>query len=188
MQDTENVRLSSKTYGQSQKWGLILIGLVLVIGSGRWSWAQQQAKPTGRAKFERVHESFGAPRIKPAEGPKMTKMTRRRRIILNDDGGVGFLGEERGWAQGDYEEEAGGGGKSKDFLGVRFESCVNTQVDSYFLCVGCTSKGPASLHPYLSMAQFFYWGERGKIHPIIDEATRLFIDRGYGSICLAADE
>ena len=103
-------------------------------------------------------------------------MAKRRRIILNDDGEVRIPAE--GLA------EHSGGTAGEDFLAARFKGSVGTQVDSYFFCVGATDRGPvregkAITNPQSSMAQFFYYGEEGRIHPATDEATRLLIERAH---------
>lgn len=97
-------------------------------------------------------------------------MTKQRRIILNDDGEERLSGE--------------GATMVEDFLAQRFRNCVGSQVDSYFFNVAGTDRGPVVdgkviTNPQSSMAQFFYWGERGKIHPATDEVTRVLIDRAH---------
>lgn len=68
------------------KWVAVLLCLVVVLGGARWSWAQPQVKTAEKSRFERFHESFGAPQIRPTQGDKVTQMTKQRRIIVNDDG------------------------------------------------------------------------------------------------------
>ena len=104
--------------------------------------------------------------------------TKQRRIIVNDDGEVGMGKDVLGMHKGTIINTV------EDFLAERFDDCLNTQVDSYFLNINGTDRGPVHdghvlNQPQSTMAQFFYWGERGQIHPDTDKMTRALIDRAH---------
>jgi len=102
-------------------------------------------------------------------GKGSVQSVRQRRVIINDDGEVGF---------GDKIETV------EEFLDARFNDCLDTHVDTYFFNVAATDRGPTRggkpiLHPQSAMALFYYWGEPGTIHPQIDEAIRTLINRAH---------
>ena len=102
----------------------------------------------------------------------------RRRIILNDDGEMGVGPRTLPSEYNQYVATA------DEVLELRFRSAVGTQVDSYFLNVGATDRGPTLdgkpiTNLQSSMAQFHYWGEKGQIHPGTDQATRRLIGAAH---------
>ena len=70
--------------------------------------------------------AVGVPGIAQAEG------ARQRRIIVNDDG-------EARPPTGDQTID--------DYLASGFKPVLGTQVDSYFLCVASTDRGPGDMEP-----------------------------------------
>ncbi len=108
------------------KWASVLICVAVVV-SESGTWARQQGKVSPTNRFERRHKSFGTAQIRPPQPEGVRRMARQRRIILNDDG-------EAAVPTGDQTIE--------DYLAIRFSNTVGTQVDSYFLCVGSTDRGP----------------------------------------------
>ncbi len=101
------------------KWASVLICVTAVLHSGVWSWGQQPATATGKTRFERFRESFGAHQTEPPQREKLRTVTKQRRIIVNDDGNAQYGAES-----------------VQEFLSRRFLPTVGTQVDSYFWCVG----------------------------------------------------
>ena len=94
---------------------------------------------------------------------------KRRRLIVNDDGETGF-GEKA-----DTVEE---------YLDARFNDCRDTHVDAYFFNIGATDRGPVQggkpiLRPQSTMANFYYGGKEGEVHPRLDEAIRATIQGAH---------
>ena len=93
-------------------------------------------------------------------------MGKRRRLIVNDDGEVGF-GEKVNTIE--------------QFLVARFDGCRDTHVDAYFLNIAATDRGPVRggkpiLHPQSTMALYYYWDREGRIPAQVDEAIRAMIE------------
>ena len=105
----------------------VLTCLAVVFGSGHWAWAEQQGKVGRKTRFEQFRDSFGAPRTGPVQGEKVRQMSPRRRIILNDDGEAASGGRLPDGTPG-----APAFATIEELLDARFNSCVDTQVDSYF--------------------------------------------------------
>ena len=86
---------------------------------------------------------------------------KQRRIIVNDDGEVPGLS---------------GGRTMEDYLATRFTDTVNTQVDSYFLCVGSTDRGPGARPdpPRLQDTQNLWFPEM-KLPVDVDKLTRTYL-------------
>ena len=94
----------------------------------------------------------------PAHGP-----SRQRRIIVNDDG------------EADPIEK---GRSAETYLAQRFQDSVGTQIDSYFICVGSTDRGPATgKKPRLQDTQN-RWFPAMKAPPEIDRMTRAYLEAG----------
>ena len=86
---------------------------------------------------------------------------RTRRLIVNDDGEVGPLHDGRSLT---------------DYLSARFADVPGTHVDSYFLCVGSTDRGPGSgVVPRVQDTQNRWFPSRKPL-PEIDVLTRAYID------------
>jgi hypothetical protein len=86
------------------------------------------------------------------------RMKPLRRIILNDDGEVILPGGDRSW---------------DDYLGERFADAVGTQVDSYFLNVAATDRGPGIVRSIQS--SMACWASDGKLPTVYAEAARRYI-------------
>ena len=141
-----------------RSWRHIAIGLVL-LATGSLVFSAGVISRKGRAKADNLP-------------------TKQRRIIVNDDGEVGMGKDVLGMHVGTIINTV------EEFLAERFNDCLNTQVDSYFLNINGTDRGPVHdghvlNQPQSSMAQFFYWGERGQIHPDTDKMIRALIDRAH---------
>ena len=78
-----------------------------------------------------------------------------RRIIVNDDGEVILPAGDRSW---------------DDYLGERFADAVGTQVDSYFLNVAATDRGPGLRNSIQS--SMACWAAEGKLPALYAEAAR----------------
>lgn len=83
----------------------------------------------------------------------------QRRIIVNDDGEVLLPTNQESW---------------DEYLAERFSPVVHTQVDSYFLCVGSTDRGPGIVHSLQSSMS--YWAAYKKLPPQYIEATQRHLD------------
>jgi hypothetical protein len=81
-----------------------------------------------------------------------------RRIIVNDDGEVILPGGDRSW---------------DDYLGERFADAVGTQIDSYFLNVAATDRGPGIVNSIQS--SMACWASEGEIPNVYAEAARRYI-------------
>ena len=100
--------------------------------------------------------------------------THRRRIIISDDGEVGVGPRVLKPTVFRYVPTP------EDVPTVRFDKTVGTQVDTYILNIAATDRGPMEqdtpiTHVQSSMAQFYYWGDYGEIHPDTEKATRILI-------------
>lgn len=81
-----------------------------------------------------------------------------RRLIVNDDGEVRLPPDGEGWNR---------------YLGERIRHAVGTQVDSYFLNIGATDRGPGIVHSLQSTMA--YWAAKEEAPAVYDEATRRYI-------------
>jgi len=91
------------------EWIIIVICLAVIVGTTHWTRVQKRI----------------AVRDKDNLDEKASTVTRQRRIIYNDDGGGQYPHVNPRAAEG-----------AAGFLSARFQPCVDTQVDSYFWCVG----------------------------------------------------
>ncbi len=162
---------------RTTRWTTVLICLPVLLVSVPGTWAAEQGKVSGKTKFERFHESFGVAQIKPSQRERLSQMSRRR-IILNDDGEVTIGKIVWDAAYGQYGETI------EQWLAVRFNPAEGTQVDSYFFNIAATDRGPVVdgeviTNPQSTMAQFYYWGEPGEIHPATERATRALIKHAH---------
>ncbi len=95
--------------------------------------------------------------------PPAQASTRQRRIIVNDDGEANPIPK---------------GGSLEAYLAQRFQDSVGSQVDSYFICVGSTDRGPATgKKPRLQDTQNRWFPEM-KAPPEIDRMTRAYLEAG----------
>ena len=86
---------------------------------------------------------------------------RQRRIIVNDDG----------------EAEPISKGRSVEaYLAQRFRDAVGSQVDSYFICVGSTDRGPATGTKARLQDTQNRWYPAMKAPPEIDRMTRAYLE------------
>lgn len=85
---------------------------------------------------------------------------RQRRIIVNDDGEVDPISEGRPLAA---------------YLARRFQDAVGSQVDSYFICVGSTDRGPATGKKARLQDTQNRWYPAMKAPPEIDRMTRAYL-------------
>jgi len=83
---------------------------------------------------------------------------RARRVIVNDDGEVRLPQDGEDWDR---------------YLGERIRHAVGTQVDSYFLNIGATDRGPGIVHSLQSTMA--YWSAGEEAPSVYDEATRRYI-------------
>jgi len=99
--------------------------------------------------------------VLPSESPAqaLEKGKVHRRIIVNDDGEAILPGEGKSW---------------DDYLGERLADAVGTQVDSYFLNIGATDRGPGIVNSLQS--SMAYWASKKETPAIYAEATRRYID------------
>lgn len=106
----------------------------------------------------------------PAKGAE-TKSFRQRRIIVNDDG------QPPGPGPGpDLTPE-----ETEEFLRMRFTDTLNTQVDTYFLCVAATDCGPDSVvnpPPHL-IYTMSHWFPEMKAPPGIHKMIRAYIEAAH---------
>ncbi len=141
------------------RWAVVVMGLatVLVLVGGAGAWGKSAAEKA----FERFYKSFEA----GVDGQPMDKEQPRpfkqRRIIVNDDGEVPGLSGDRTMA---------------DYLSERFADTVNTQVDSYFLCVGSTDRGPGHRPdpPRIQDSQNLWFPDK-KLPRSVDRLTRAYL-------------
>ncbi len=87
-----------------------------------------------------------------------TAMKTSRRIIVNDDGEVLLPVGERDWDR---------------YLDERLRHVLGTQVDSYFLNIGATDRGPGIVHSLQSTMA--YWAAGKEAPSVYDEATRRYV-------------
>ena len=80
---------------------------------------------------------------------------KQRRIIVNDDGEVRLPLDGKDWDR---------------YLGERIRHATGTQVDSYFLNIGATDRGPGIVHSLQSTMA--YWAADRNVPALYDEATR----------------
>ncbi len=85
----------------------------------------------------------------------------QRRIIVNDDGEVDPISERRPLAA---------------YLAQRFQDAVGSQVDSYFICVGSTDRGPATGKKARLQDTQNRWYPAMKAPPEIDRMTRAYLE------------
>lgn len=84
-----------------------------------------------------------------------------RRVILNDDGEVRLpLGEQKP----DWDS----------YLGERLLDAVGTQVDSYFLNIAATDRGPGIVNSLQS--SMAYWASEQRAPDVYEQATRRYIE------------
>ena len=105
----------------------------------------------------------GTPQLEPgtATDPATPSPDRQRRIIVNDDGEAEPLTRDR---------------PLEAYLAQRFQDAVGSQVDSYFICVGSTDRGPATgKKPRLQDTQN-RWYPAMKSPPEIDRMTRAYLE------------
>lgn len=86
---------------------------------------------------------------------------RQRRIIVNDDGEAEPLGKDR---------------PLEAYLAQRFQDAVGSQVDSYFICVGSTDRGPATGKRARLQDTQNRWYPAMKAPPEIDRMTRAYLE------------
>ena len=86
---------------------------------------------------------------------------RQRRIIVNDDGEAEPIGKDR-------PREA--------YLAQRFQDAVGSQVDSYFICVGSTDRGPATGKKARLQDTQNRWFPAMEAPPEIDRMTRAYLE------------
>ncbi len=130
------------------RWTAVMMCVAVVLGAVTAGWAEQQQAKTSGTVFEKFDKALQtAQREQPMKG-EVRKVTRQRRIIVNDDG----LASDNTV----YEE--------------RFLPTVDTQVDSYFLCIGQTS----GIWHRLDSIQAFWFPEM-KAPADLDTLTRTYL-------------
>ena len=82
----------------------------------------------------------------------------KRRIIVNDDGEVVLPTDGKSW---------------DEYLGARFKDAIGTQVDSYFLNIGATDRGPGIVDSLQS--SMAHWAAGKRLPERYVEATRRYI-------------
>lgn len=82
----------------------------------------------------------------------------KRRIIVNDDGEVVLPRGGKSW---------------DDYLGARFKDAIGTQVDSYFLNIAATDRGPGIVDSLQS--SMAYWAAGKRLPERYVKATRRYI-------------
>ncbi len=117
--------------------GLLIMTMVGGIISGVEAKAEREA-----SRFDKFRDSFGTPQIEPVQREKAMSMTGQRRIIVVDDGEAARVGELT---------------TVEEFLAARFNSCVGSQVDSYFVGIQTpsyiASLGYAPETPFITRAR-----------------------------------
>ncbi len=151
------------------RWTPVMMCVAVVLGAVTAGWAEQQKGTTSGAVFEKFDRALRtAEREHPAEKER-EDMVKQRRIILNDDGDDPPQRPDQ---------------SIEDCLRVRFTTAVNTQVDSYFLCVACTSTVPPMDEvappnsPRIDQTMS-YWFPDMRPHPRLDKLTRGYTDAAH---------
>ncbi len=142
------------------RWTAVMMCVAVVLGALIGGWAQQQQAKTSGTVFEKFDNALQTAEREPAERERR-EMTRQWRIIVNDDGEVAGLSDER---------------TMEDYLSERFTDAVNTQVDSYFLCLGSTDRGPGARPdpPRVQDSQNLWFPEM-KLPADVDRLTRAYL-------------
>jgi len=99
---------------------------------------------------------------------------RQRRIIFNDDGEAAGLSEDQ-----TMEEYLAACVAQDRYRAFRFTGDVDTQVDSYFLCVGSTDRGPGERPdpPRMQDSQnLWFSAPEGELPRSIDKLTRYYLE------------
>lgn len=105
----------------------------------------------------------GAPQPDPGASTERTTgpTDRQRRIIVNDDGEADPIAKGR---------------SVEAYLAQRFQDAVGSQVDSYFICVGSTDRGPATGKKARLQDTQNRWYPAMKAPPEIDRMTRAYLE------------
>ena len=133
--------------------------LILLFVGGVIS-AQDDEQGSSRTASEKRVEIAQAAKPTPEEKERR-KNSKKRRIIVNDDGEVAGLSPGR---------------TIEDYLGERFKDVLGTQVDSYFLCVGSTDRGPGNRPdpPRVQDSQNLWFPDK-KLPASVDQLTRAYL-------------
>ena len=134
--------------------------LLILLFVGGVIFAQDDEQGSSRTASEKRVEIAQAAKPTPEEKERR-KNSKKRRIIVNDDGEVAGLSPGR---------------TIEDYLGERFKDVLGTQVDSYFLCVGSTDRGPGNRPdpPRVQDSQNLWFPDK-KLPASVDQLTRAYL-------------
>ncbi len=145
------------------RWTVVMVCLAVVLGAVGGVCAQRAAQRSSQTVFERFTTPLGQRQPERLRKGEVEKMFKQRRLILDDDGDYG-----------EYDLDFASGGVEK-YLALRFDSTVDTQVETYILCIGGTDFAPARPNPYYAMPQFFYGDAESSTARVIDKTIKAYI-------------